>query len=61
MVGDEVKRRPRHTGVRSSSEPVFSRLFRAKLRMKQAFPVGKGYGKRYVQLAKQAIAEAWKP
>ena len=28
MVGDEVKRRPRHTGVRSGSEPVFSRLFK---------------------------------
>ena len=27
MVGAEVKRRPRHTGVRSSSEPIFSRLF----------------------------------
>ena len=27
MERAEVKRRPRHTGVRSGSEPIFSRLF----------------------------------
>ena len=42
MDRDEVKQRPRHEGMQCGSEPMFSRLFRANLRVPFSLPLGEG-------------------